>query len=181
MIVYDPEFWKALCPLDPSFRCIWAVYMTGLDLILSLAFQDGFCQKNLLCHLIPGIWSARLQTLILYLLAGIFSKAGRTLETITLRGTMSTAHSLRLDTGNLYWFLIQDCFCCSSIYDELLYAGPPSLFIYWVALIHGENNLFHIYKISYLPGSFLHPVCQNATTKGELHFPDSFSLWWQLL
>lgn len=46
MIVYDPEFWKALCLLDPSFRCIWTVYMTGLDLILSLAFQDGFCQKK---------------------------------------------------------------------------------------------------------------------------------------
>lgn len=27
----DHESWKAMCPLDRSFRCIWAVYMTGLD------------------------------------------------------------------------------------------------------------------------------------------------------
>lgn len=52
--------------------------------------------KKSACHLIPGIWSARLQTLILHLLPGILSKAGRALGIITLRGNMSTA--LRLDT-----------------------------------------------------------------------------------
>lgn len=114
-------------------------------------------KKKSACRLIPGIWSAKLQTLILYLMAGILSKAGRALGIITLTGNMSTAPSLRLDARNLYWFLIQDYFWYSSVYNELLYAGPPSLFIYWVALIHGVNNLFHIYN--QLITRFLTPSC----------------------
>ena len=69
IIVYDPEFWKALCPLDPSFRCIWAVYMTGLDLILSLTFQDGFCQKIcfVIWYLVSGVPDYRLWFYICWL------------------------------------------------------------------------------------------------------------------